>query len=58
MRETCPECEQGVIDGEEFVDIYSKKFLVVGFGPNSFGGVWTVIAVEDDPLRAFQLWLY
>lgn len=58
VRETCPECEQGVLDGEEFVDIYTKNFLVIGFYPNSFGGVWAVIAVEDDPLRAFRLWLY
>lgn len=58
VREACPECEQGVLDGEEFVDIYTKKFIVIGFYPNSFGGVWAVIAVEDDALRAFRLWLY
>jgi hypothetical protein len=58
VRETCPECEQGVLDGEEFVDIYTKKFIVIGFYPNGFGGVWAVIAVEGVPLRAFRLWLY
>lgn len=58
VRETCPECEQGVLDGEKFVDIYAKKFIVIGFYPNSFGGIWAVIAVENDPSRAFRLWLY
>lgn len=58
VRETCPECKQGVLDGEKFVDIYSKKFIVIGFYPNSFGGIWAVIVVEDDSLRAFRLWLY
>lgn len=58
VRETCPECEQGVLDGEKFVDIYTKKFIVVGLYPNSFGGVWAVIAVKGGPLRAFRLWLY
>lgn len=58
VRETCPECVQLVLDGEEFVDIYAKKFIVIGFYPNSFGGVWAVIAVEGDSLRAFRLWMY
>lgn len=58
VRETCPECEQGVLDGEKFVDIYTKKFIVVGLYPNSFGGVWALIAVEGDTSRAFRLWLY
>lgn len=58
VRETCPECEQGVLDGEKFVDIYTKKFIVVGLYPNSFGGVWAFIAVEDDTSRTFRLWLY
>ncbi len=58
VRETCPECAQQVLDAEEYLDIYDKKFLVIGFYPNSFGGVWAVIAVENDPLRAFRLWLY
>jgi|GEM_PF-2233910 len=57
-RETCPECMQSVLDGEKFVDIYTKKFIAISFYPNSFGGVWAVIAVEGDPLRAFRLWLY
>ena len=58
VRETCPECEQGVLDGEDFIDIYSKKFIIVGFGPHDFGGFWVAIAVEGDLSRAFQLWLY
>lgn len=58
VHETCPECEQGVVDGEKFIDIYTKKFLVIGLEPNSFGGVWAVIAVEGKPWKAFRLWLY
>ena len=58
VRETCPECVQGVLDGEEFVDIYTKEFLVIGFYPNSFGGVWAIIAVEGKLRQVFRLWLY
>ncbi len=58
VSKTCPECVQLVLDGEEFVNIYTKKFIVIGFYPNSFGGIWAVIAVKDGPLRAFRLWLY
>jgi hypothetical protein len=55
---TCPECPLGVLDGERFLDLYTKKFLVIGLSPNSFGGVWAIIAVEDEPKNAFRLWLY
>lgn len=58
VRETCPGCEQGVLDGEKFVDIYAKKFIVIGLYPNSFGGIWALIAVEGDTSQAFRLWLY
>jgi len=57
-RETCPECEQGVINGEKFINIYTKKFLVIGLEPNSFGGVWAIIAVEGELRQVFRLWLY
>lgn len=52
------ECEHGFIDGEKFIDIYPKKFLVIGLEPNSFGGVWAIIAAEDEMRHAFRLWLY
>ena len=55
---TCPACALGVLDGEKFFDIYTKKFLVVGMSPDSFGGWWAVIAVEGEPRNAFRLWLY
>ncbi len=58
IHDTCSECQLGVLDGEKFLDLYDKKFLVVGLSPNSFGGVWAVIAVEGKPRSAFQLWLY
>ena len=48
----------GFINGEKFIDIYTKKFLVIGLEPNSFGGVWAIIAVEGQTQRAFLLWLY
>lgn len=57
-RHTCPECPLGVLDGEKFFDLYAKKFLVIGLSPNSFGGVWAIIAVEGEPRKAFRLWLY
>lgn len=52
------ECEHGVVDGEKFIDIYSKKFLVIAVAPNCFGGVWAIIAVEGQTQHAFLLWLY
>ena len=55
---TCPECHLGVLDGERFLDLYTKKFLVIGLSPNSFGGVWAIIAVEGEPKNALRLWLY
>lgn len=58
IHDTCPECHLGVLDGEKFIDLYTKKFLVIGLSPNSFGGVWAVIAVEGEPRNAFRLWLY
>ena len=58
IHHTCPECHLGVLDGENFLDLYSKKFLVLGVSPNSFGGFWAVIAVEGEPRNAFRLWLY
>ena len=58
VHEVYPEAEQLVLDGEKFLDIYTKKFIVIGLEPNSFGGVWAVIAVEGEPWKAFKLWLY
>ena len=58
IHDTCPECRLGVLDGERFIDLYTKKFLVVSVSPNSFGGVWVVIAVEGEPRNAYRLWLY
>lgn len=54
----CPECVVTVLDGERFLPIYPKKFLVVGMEPNGFGGVWAVIAVEGELRNSFLLWLY
>ena len=58
IHATCPECRWSVLDGEKFLPLYSKKFLVIGVSPNSFGGAWAVIAVEGEPRDAFRLWLY
>ena len=57
-RKTSPECTLGVLDGDKYIDIYTKKFIVLGLSPNSFGGFWTIIAVEGEPRKAFRLWLY
>ena len=53
---TCPACHLGVLDGERFLDLYAKKFLVIGLSPNSFGGVWAIITIEGEPKNAFRLW--
>lgn len=58
IHHACPECVLGVLDGEKFLDMYAKKFVVLGLAPNSFGGVWAIIAVEGEPRNAFRLWLY
>ena len=58
IRKICPECELGVLDGEKFVDIYPKKFIVLSLEPNSFGGFWVSIAVEGERKNTFRLWLY
>lgn len=55
---TCPECVLGVLDGEKFLDIYPKKFIVLSLLPNSFGGFWAYIAVEGEQKSTFRLWLY
>jgi len=58
MHDACPECHLGVLDGEKFLDVYTKKFLVLGLEPHGFGGVWAIIAVEGEPGNVFRLWLY
>lgn len=55
---TCPECFLGVVDGDEFFDVYPKRFLVLSVLPNSFGGVWAYIAVEGEQRDTYRLWLY
>lgn len=55
---TCPKCVLEILDGDKYVDIYTKKFLVIGLLPNEFGGFWAVIAVEGESRNAFLLWLY
>ena len=58
MHDACPECHLGVLDGEKFLGVYAKKFLVLGLEPHGFGGVWAIIAVEGEPGNVFRLWLY
>lgn len=55
---TCSECVLGVLDGEKFLDVYPKKFIVLSLSPNSFGGFWAFIAVEGEQKSTFRLWLY
>ncbi|MBU1122714.1 MAG: hypothetical protein KKF54_08525 [Candidatus Omnitrophica bacterium] len=58
QHQDCPECKPMVIDGDEFIDIYSKKFMVIDLKNNSFGGIWAVITMKEDRQQFFQLWLY
>ena len=58
IRNTCPGCVLGVLNGGKFIDIYPKKFIVLSSLPNSFGGVWAFIAVEGELKNTFRLWLY
>ena len=54
---TCSECDLGVVDGEEFLNVYSKKFLVLDLSSSPYGGFLAVITVEGEA-HAFMLWLY
>ena len=58
VHATCPECHLSVLEGVKFLSLYTKKFLVIGVSPNSFGGVWAMIAVDGEARNAFRLWLY
>ncbi len=55
---TCSECPLGVLDGDKFFGLYPKKFIVLSLLPNSFGGVWAYIAVENEQRDTYRLWLY
>ena len=57
-RNTCPDCVLGVFDGEKFMDVYPRKFIVLSLTPNSFGGVWAFIAVQGERKDTYRLWLY
>ena len=53
----CSGCAFTVYDGGKRVDIFTKKFIVVGLEPAHFGGVEATIVFEGAP-NAFWLWLY
>ena len=55
--EECPGCAFTVYRGGKRVDIFTKKFIVVGLEPGHFGGVEATIVFEGA-LNAFWLWLY
>jgi len=57
-HKTCSECALGILDGDKFINIYAKKFIVLSLSPNSFGGYWAFIAVEGELKHTFRLWLY
>lgn len=52
------ECGFGFIDSRKFINIYTKKFIVIGVELNGFGGLWAIIAVEGEAKHVFRLWLY
>jgi hypothetical protein len=56
-HEDCSGCAFTVQEKEKRVDIFTKKFIVVGLEPGSFGGVEATIVFEGVP-NAFWLWLY
>ncbi len=56
-HEQCSGCAFTVSDGGKRVDIFAKKFIVVGLEPGHFGGVEATIVFEGAP-NAFWLWLY
>jgi hypothetical protein len=58
IRKDSADYRQSIFDGEKFMDIYAKKFLVIGLEANSFGGIWAVITVKAEENRVFRLWLY
>jgi len=53
----CPGCAFTVWEGGKRVDIFTKKFVVVGLESGHFGGVEVIIIFEGVP-NAFWLWLY
>lgn len=53
----CSGCAFTVYDGGKRVDIFTKRFIVVGVKPARFGGVEVTIVFEGAP-NAFWLWLY
>jgi len=53
----CPGCAFTVYEGGKRVDIFTKKFIVIGLEPGHFGGVEATIVFEGAP-NAFWLWLY
>lgn len=56
-RAECPGCVFTVQEGGKRVDIFTKKFIVVGLESGSFGGVEATIVFEGVA-NAFWLWLY
>ena len=56
-HEECSGCAFTVYDGGKRVDIFTKKFIVIGLEPGHFGGVEATIVFEGAP-NAFWLWLY
>ena len=57
IRERCSECMLGVFDGDQFMDVFPRKFLVLSLLPNSFGDVCAFIAVEGGKKNTYRLWL-
>ncbi len=55
--DTCAKSAFIVRDGDKSVDVFSKKFLVIGLDPEGFSGMWVTLVFEGVP-HAFRIWLY
>lgn len=47
-----------IMDGEKYLSLLSKKFMVLEFEGNDFGGFWATIAIDPKNPRYFYLWVY
>src|SRR3990167_2429606 len=56
-REECSGCAFTVQEKGKRVDIFTKKFIIIGLEPGHFGGVEATIVFDGVP-NAFWLWLY
>ena len=56
-RNTCSDCMLGVLDGDRFMDVLVRRFLVLNMSANDFGDVCAFIAVEGEENDTYRVWV-